>query len=257
MCLALVLLRAPTVCAQDTAQQTALARSLFEQGVTAADAGLWADAADRFERAYALKPTAGIAFNWASALIELGRLVEAGERLRGILRDPTATPDLTAEAQAKLDQITPRIASLVVNVVGPTENVSVSIDEQPLPQAAWGAGAPTDPGSHTLVLLRGEETLSSEAIVLADGEQRQIELRVPEPMVVPGPVLPPPVQEEPAPRADRVDKPLYKSWMLWTAVGVVVAASAVTTVLLLSKDEDPGAPPAPIEGDTEPAVIRW
>ncbi len=252
--IALCVIPAPTVCAQGT-QQTALARSLFEQGVAAADAGQWADAADRFERAYGLKPTTGIAFNWASALIELGRLVEAGERLRSILRDPAVTPEVAAEAQGKLDLITPRIASLVVHVQGPKENVSVAVDGNALPEVAWGAGSPTDPGSHTITLARGTETLNTEAIVLADGERRELELTVPElaPVLVETPVVPPP--PPPPQREEPERRPLYKNWMVWTAVGVVVAAGAVTTALLLSKD-DPSAP-APIKGDTDPAVIRW
>ena len=69
-----------------TAQETALARALFEEGVVAADAQRWDEAAERFERAYGLKATPGIAYNWASALVELGRLVEAGERLRSVAR---------------------------------------------------------------------------------------------------------------------------------------------------------------------------
>ncbi len=256
VCVALLLPPAPTVCAQD-AQQTALARSLFEEGIAAADAGLWEDAADRFGRAYGLKPTAGIGFNWASALIELGRLVEAGERLRAILRDPTAPPELANEAQSKLDLIAPRIASLVVHVRGPTENVSVAVDGDALPEAAWGAGSPTDPGPHTVTLERNAEILASEAIVLADAERRELELTVPAKVAAALPTVAPPLalSTSPAESESKAERPLYKSWVLWTAVGVVVAAGAVTTVLLTSKDE--ASAPPPVLGDTDPPVIRW
>ena len=60
-------------------QQNALARTLFEEGVALADRGDYVGAADRFSRAYSLKPTSGIAFNWASVSIETGKLVQAGE----------------------------------------------------------------------------------------------------------------------------------------------------------------------------------
>src|SRR5690349_21617960 len=61
--------------------ETALARALFEEGVALADKGDWSAAADRFGRAYELKPTAGIAFNWSSALTKTGKLVQASELL--------------------------------------------------------------------------------------------------------------------------------------------------------------------------------
>ena len=170
------------------------------------------------------------------------------------MRDPAVTPDLSADAQAKLDLITPRIASLVVQVSGPTENVSVSIDGNALPEAAWGAGSPTDPGPHTVTLIRSDEVLHSDAIVLADGERRELQLSVPEPAIVPEPepVIPAPAVA----REDKRDRPLYKSWVLWTSVGAVVVAGAVTTALLLMANDDPSAP-APVKGDTDPPVIRW
>lgn len=247
-------LRVPTVCAQ-SAQETALARSLFEEGVAAADAGRWPEAADRFGRAHSLKPTPGIAFNWASALVELGKLVEAGERLRAIAYDPNASEQLRLQSQEKLAQITPRVASLTVQVEEPNQGMSVTIDDHPLPRVAWGASAPVDPGEHRVTLLRGDETLSSEALTLAEGERRELLLVVPE-----GPKPAPVVaiggnsgSQAPAePPSD--GKPLYKNWMLWTAVGVVVVGGVVTG-LLLAKD-DPNEP-APVSGDTDPAVIRW
>ncbi len=80
-------------------QETALARALFEEGVSAADEGRWAEAADRIGRAHSLKPTPATAFHWASALIELGQLVQAGERLRAIASEETITDELRAESR--------------------------------------------------------------------------------------------------------------------------------------------------------------
>ena len=64
-------------------QQNALARTLFEEGVALADRGDYVGAADRFSRAYSLKPTSGIAFNWASVLIETETPVRALNELTG------------------------------------------------------------------------------------------------------------------------------------------------------------------------------
>jgi len=247
-------LQSPTVCAQ-SAQETALARSLFEEGLQAADAAEWERAVDRFRRAHSLKPTPGIAYNWACALAELGRLVEARERLRAITLDLAAPPILREESELKLSTIAPRIASLVIHVEARSEGVALLIDGQALPKAAWGAGSPTDPGSHTLSLVRGDEVLASSTVELMDGEQREVELREPAPAPVIAVVPKPPlvVMSEPA-RDD--SRPWFrKPWLLWTAAGVAVVAGGVTTALLLTR-EDPKAP-APVKGDTDPAVIRW
>lgn len=244
-------LQPPTLCAQ-SAQETALARSLFEEGLEAADAQEWDRAADRFERAYSLKPTPGIAYNWACALAELGRLVEAGERLRVIRNDPATPEELRSESELKLATVAPRIAAVVVHVDARSEDVTVLLDGHALPRAAWGAGSPSDPGSHTLSLMRGEQALSSETFELSEGERHEVTL------VEPAAALPEPAPVKVAAAAPAHDdrQPWFKKrWVWWTAAGVVVIAGAVTTTWLLTRD-DPKEP-APVEGDTTPAVIRW
>ncbi len=253
LALVLVCLTSASVRAQD-AQDTAMARGLFEEGVGLADAGDWAGAEDRFARAHALRPSSGIAFNWASALLELGRVVEASEQLRSVLRDPEAPEDMRSEAQTKLDQASARMAYLTLRVEGDRRGVQALVDDKPLQEAAWGAPAPIDPGEHVVRLVRGEQELANELAMLGDGERRELTLvaseLVLEPTPEPEPVaLPPPHVE------DRESRPVYKSWVLWTAVGAVVVAGAVTSVLLLGgKDK---TPEEPVLGNTEPGVIRW
>jgi len=244
-------LQPPTLCAQ-SAQETALARSLFEEGLQAADAQEWDRAADRFERAYSLKPTPGIAYNWACALAELGRLVEAGERLRVIRNDPATPEALRAESELKLSSVAPRIAAVVVHVDARSEDVTVLLDGQALPRAAWGAGSPSDPGSHTLSLMRGEQALISQTLALSEGERREVTLVEP---AMGAPASSALKLATPEPAHDDRQPWFKKRWVWWTAAGAAVIAGAVTTTLLLTRD-DPKEP-APVEGDTMPAVIRW
>ena len=79
--------------ASQPARDVAAARALFEEGVAAADAGDFPRAADRFERSYALRPSAVVGYNLASALSRTGRLVEAAGYLRRILYDRQAQQD--------------------------------------------------------------------------------------------------------------------------------------------------------------------
>ena len=57
------------------ANDVALARQLFEQGIAFVDEEDWTQAADRFQRSLELRPSPIVAYNLGSALVELGRLV--------------------------------------------------------------------------------------------------------------------------------------------------------------------------------------
>ncbi|HEY6879800.1 MAG TPA: hypothetical protein VI299_17350 [Polyangiales bacterium] len=232
--------------AQD-ARQSGLARSLFEEGVSLGDRGDWVGAEDRFARAYSLKPTSAVAYNWASALIELRRLVEARELLYAVQRDQAASAELRRAASDLLESNAPRIAHLRVHVsTAGGDGLTVDLDERPLPRAAWGVPSPVDPGSHTVVLReRGDERARAN-VTLAEGEQRDVALSFEHRAAAPAPPV--------APSAPSRDQPLYKNWKLWTAVGAAVAVGVVVAVVVVAKHDD-GAQPA--HGNAMPGVIRW
>jgi hypothetical protein len=237
-------------------QQNAVARTLFEEGVALADRGDYVGASDRFSRAYSLKPTSGIAFNWASVSIETGKFVQAEDLLMSVLRDPTADASLKAECETMLSTLRPRLPRLVVHVRGhggaPVEpDVQVEVDGQTWPRAAWDVASPVDPGSHTLRLKRGNEELQHSEATLSEGSAQEIVLEVPSESakLVSTPRDAAPI-DEPAART-----PLYKNWKLWTAVGVVVAAGVITGVVLATK-QDP-KDEQPVLGNTTPGVLRW
>jgi len=236
-------------------QHNAVARTLFEEGVALADRGDYVGASDRFSRAYSLKPTSGIAFNWASVSIETGKFVQAEDLLMSVLRDPAADASLKAECETMLSALRPRLPRLTVHVRGPAgapvqADVQVEVDGQTWPRAAWDVASPVDPGSHTLLLKRGEDELESSEATLAEGSARQIVLEVPsesaKPLVS---ATPAPIDESSA------RTPLYKNWKLWTAVGVVVAAGVITGVVLASKQS--ATDEQPVLGNTTPGVLRW
>jgi hypothetical protein len=233
-------------------QETALARSLFEQGVALADQGQWLEAADRFRRAYTLKPTPGLAFNLASALGEAGKFVEACELLEQLSRDGSLNADLQAEVAAKLELLSPRRAHLTVQVEAEsTDDVTVEIDGQPWPRVVWGVPVPVDPGTHSVVGRASPERVSEGQISLAEGERAT--------HVVALPTLAPHAepQAEPArsfPRETerRHPTPLHKRWALWAGVGAVVVAGVVLGVVLARPDS---TTEAPIPGNA--GVITW
>jgi hypothetical protein len=250
----------PTTSQAQTAQETALARTLFQEGVALGDKGNWSEAADRFRRAYSLKPTAGIAFNLASALVEIGKLVEASELLEKVARDPAAAADLKSESEAKLAQLESRKAYLTLHIPNaPTEGLRIQVDGHDWPTAAVGVASPVDPGSHALEATSPPDLSAHQSVQVAEGERRELTLVLSAPLrkVVelppPAPTAPPQPAQVPVQSSNHKDKPpLYKNWMLWTGVGVAVIAGVVTGAVLASGGDKTQSP---IGGNT--GTIKW
>jgi hypothetical protein len=244
----------------ETPQETALARSLFEEGLTLADQADWAGAADRFGRAYAIKPTSGIAFNYASVLIELGKLVEASELLRKVKADPNASEELRRQGEAKLALIQPRIAYLTVEVENDPGTGKVELGDTEWPRAALGVASPVDPGTYKVrCVVNGVEQASQE-FTIAAGERRSLTLALSAPQPAKPQGISPDVLGAKGANSHRDEtpegrRPLYKSWMLWAGVGAVVVGGVVTAVLLGGKrsteKEDP------VVGNTGTGVLTW
>jgi hypothetical protein len=246
----LVTLAATPAHAEDS-RKSAVARSLFEEGVSLGDRGDWVGAADRFARAYSLKPTSAVAFNWGSALMELGRLVEARELLWSVQQDPNANAELKRECTERLDTLAERLAHVRVHVpAGNRADLSLDLDDKPLPRAAWDVPSPVDPGTHTLVLREDGDERSRATVTLRQGEQRDVTLSLSEAAEVeqPAPFVATQPREDAPPK-----RPLYKNWKLWTAVGAVVVVGVVVAVVIAKSGEAGSA----TRGNTSPGVIRW
>lgn len=250
LCVAFWVLASQPLAHAQSAQETAIARALFEEGISLADQAKWAEAADRFRRAQSLKPTPGIAFNLASALAETGKVIEASELLESLARDSATPPELKQECEAKLAAIAGKRAYLAIHVENAPAEAKVEVDGHDWPRAGWGVASPLDPGTHLVVgRSRGAETTRTE-LQIAAGERRELSLSFPQA----APVTPMATAPESTPAPARDEKrPLYKNWILWTCVGAVIAGGVVASLLVASKD-DP-ATQAPIAGNA--GTIRW
>ncbi len=255
----LTALYAPPLSAQaaDPAR-SASARALFEEGVKRADAAEWAEAADRFQRALTLRDSPVIRYNLAAALSELGRLVEASELLRQVVRDPAIDAALRADAQSKLASVSARIGKLTVELDPPDAEVTVVLDEHPLATAMVGVAIPTDPGEHSLRALRGEEEVDARQVTLADGAAQTVTLatkRVATPSEAAATLVP-----VTAPAAEPASNPDHReggrSKFLWWGVGAGVVAAvaiAVVSALAINGSNDSGSDP--YQGDFDPPYV--
>lgn len=253
--LALVLASGAAAAQEGDVQRTALARSLFREGVALSEQGEWAQAADRFRRSLSLRDSSVVAFNLATACMHVGRLVEAVELFGRASRDDGAPERLRAAAIRQRDALRPRLGRLTLEVEGPREGVVIELDGLAVPRERLGVGAPADPGHHRLAAVReGEEVARAEAEV-PEGGDATLRLAIPPP-----PAPEPPAAEVAIPIADPLAEPdppppTGDDLLVWIGViaGVVAVATAatITTIVVL----DGQGPAAPIEGNLGPPVI--
>lgn len=251
---------------------TQVARALFAEGLGLADAQRWVEASDCFRRVLAIRWSAAAAHNLGSALVELGRLVEAGEQLRLAARDAEADAEMRAASQRMLDAIEPQIGKLTIRLLGDREGVEVLLDGHPLPAAALDGPIRIDPGRHVVVARRKGTYVGREDLFLGSGAPRAMEVALdaspPPPEFEPVPLalapaqVPPPGSDimptAPSARADSHDRKADRgdgsaSWWLWLGGGVVVTG-LVAVALGFGLGGD--SAPAPIEGDLAPHVLR-
>jgi hypothetical protein len=174
--------------AQDgpSAADRATARRLATEGQIALKKGDYDTAADRFVRANDLLAAPTFLVRLARARAGQGRLVEAYEIYRKIIREgvapdqPDAFKRALAEAKLEVKNVEPRLAWVSINVVGANPNVvEVQLNNAVIPSAALGAQRPVDPGTlRARATADGYRTAEAE-VQLAEGEHLPaIELRL-------------------------------------------------------------------------------
>lgn len=166
--------------AQEDAATRAAARKLAEDGVAALQAGDSAKAVEKLDKALRTLRAPSIALWSGRALARHGQLVEAAERLLEATRLPvsgeTAVQEQAkADAEKELEQLRPRIPSLVIRVEGATD-ASVSLDGKVVPTSLLGEDRPVNPGTHQLLATRGSEQLT-ESVSVGEGERKDVTLR--------------------------------------------------------------------------------
>jgi hypothetical protein len=233
---------------QPSAADRTTARRLGNEGVVALKAGDFETAADRFERANDLVPAPSFLVLLARARVGQGRLVEAYEIYRTIIREgvqpdkPEAFKRALADAKQEVKAVEPRLAWVAVNVVGARpEQVEVTLNGSVIPSAALGAQRPVDPGV-LRVEARAEGYRPAEAVVeLTEGqhlppiELRMVELPKPQPVVALR-------QEQPIMTADGGEPSFVSQSSLgYIALGLGgagLAVGAVTGIIAINRRQE-------------------
>jgi hypothetical protein len=215
--LAFALLTQSGVAYAVTDEDRAAARELAMQGLQLQAAGNYTEALDRFDRAQAVFPAPTHLIHIAQCLAALGKLVEAAEQYRLLVRTelPAGSPNAFVQAQrqgeAELAQLEPRIPSIKV-IVRPQApmNTTVKIDDTSISAALIGVARPTNPGKHTVVLLAPGYSQAEQAVTLEEHQTKDVafNLGAPGTYAPMAPATPPPTYAQQPPPAQPYYPPM-------------------------------------------------
>lgn len=191
-----------------------LAREHYETGVRAADAGRWSEAADAFERSYALSRAAAALANLVAARVALGQAVAARDDADRLLRDhPDIDSDRRAWAERTRAEAAARIAHL--ELLGVDRGARIEVDGRAVPSATLEL----DPGPHTVLVEADARAPYRWRGSLRPGEHLGLHVRLAE-IATP--------DREPEPESP----PITSRPAFWIGLGAGLAAIAAGAVAL-------------------------
>lgn len=184
--------------AEPTPADRETARTLMDQGDASFDQKNYADALKDYQGAHAIMnvPTTGYAV--AQTLAALGRLIEAIDAAILVTQMPVAKgesrPFTVARAQAQklANELAPRIATLKVDIKGPSDTaaVKVEIDGTSVPNAVLTLPRNVNPGAHLVHASAAGYSDDERTVTVAPGEIIAIELVLkPKPASEPPPIV--------------------------------------------------------------------
>jgi hypothetical protein len=161
--------------------ERAAARDAASAGVTAFNAGQYAQAIDSFSRAEQLVHAPTHLLFLARAQAKVGRLVAAHESYLKIVREvlPAGAPKAFVEAQAAAEQerapFDARLPSVTIAVQGgSSDDLDVRMDGTRLPAAMVGIPLPVDPGQHVFEARAASAQSSPVTVTLAEGGKQTV-----------------------------------------------------------------------------------
>jgi hypothetical protein len=195
--LVICLLAAPGgASAQPSADDKALATTLFREARALMAEGRTADACAKFAESHRLDPSGGTILNLALCHEKEGKLArswsEFSEAIALARRDYRA--DRESEAQEHARNLEPRLSRLTVVVpdAARIEGLRIESDGRELTPATWSVAIPVDGGDHVVRATAPGRVAWSQAVALAD-EAGTATVEIPALALAP----PPPLEKPP------------------------------------------------------------
>jgi len=266
---------------EDSATETAAARTLAVDGLKLAQSGKCDEAIPKLERSEKLHHSAIVLSRLGECQVSQGKLVEGTEMLRKVLREPlpaNPSPALSKayeRAQIVLDAAKPKIAGLTISVSVPAgAELKLTVDGGAVPNTLVDSELPADPGEHVIEASAAGYLKATTRVTLGSSDKKTVSLKLevdpnapapalagPGPETSPGaalqaapasaaaaPVAPP---EAPAKQPNRA--PAYVSWGVGL-VGVGVGTAFGVMAMKDKKDLNPQCPNNSCPSSSEGAV---
>jgi hypothetical protein len=217
------------------------ARTLFEDGIAAAEAGDYAAACPKFTRSYQLDPAVGTLLNIADCEEHLGHPATAWARYRQAL-DKLPKTDSRYEAFEKAAaDLAKRICYVTIRLApNNAPNVSVRRDGNDIPTEILGTPLAVDPGHHVFsVSAEGHEEGRCE-IDSKEGETQELLCSLGKPLPVAAAISPsvqpqpqpqPPLLSSPTPREQQPTAPSHTAAYVVGGIGAAGIVAGIVTRL--------------------------
>jgi hypothetical protein len=180
--------------AAPTAQEVALAETLFRDAQRSMKAGNYADACPKFAESHRLDPAIGTLMNLAACHEAAGQLASAWAEFTDAIawakRENRA--DRLKVMEERLKQIEPRLSTLTIAVSATASELTVELDGGVIGKPAWNTPMPINPGKHKLrASAPGYREYTSEVEVGREKDAKRVEV----PALQPLPAAPPPAPD--------------------------------------------------------------
>jgi hypothetical protein len=181
---------------EDSATETAAARSLAVDGLKLAQVGKCEEAIPKLERAEKLHHSAIVLSRLGECQVNVGKLVEGTEMLRKVLREPLPVNPSPAlgkayeRAQTVLDSAKPKIAALTISVSAKAgTELRLTVDGAVVASALVDSEFPVDPGEHVIEASAPGFLKASATVSLAAADKKAITLKLEADPNAPAPAL--------------------------------------------------------------------
>ena len=153
------------------AGDSAAAEALFQQAKSLTEAGKWPLACPKFEASYKLDKTLGTLMNLADCEEHVDRIATAWAHWGEAVELAQKAGDKRADfATKRRDALSKRLPMVRIDVTSESAALAIFRDDVRIDPAAYGVPLPSDPGTRTLQVRRGDETLAERKVTAKEAD---------------------------------------------------------------------------------------
>jgi hypothetical protein len=213
-----------------SAEDQALATTLFRDAKALLDGGNVAEACRKLEESQRLYPAGGTLLNLAVCHEKEGKTASAWTEYRQarVIAVRDQRTDRIELVDERIAVVEPKLSRRVVEVAPAVDvpDLEIIVDARVLRRPAWGTAVPVDPGQHVIeAKARGKKSWRTQVTVLPDADLRTVAVPAWEDEVVPPAVTAPVPMVKTAP-----ESPTRSEWSRNRTIAVVGGIAGVAGI---------------------------